>query len=101
MPTVSNNVTLVSCDLKCNYIHSPLTQKLYLLKYLYSKNIYLLCTNMRYIVPFIRDLLYNYVNIPEYLSLFIYYFYKMPRLSIVTFFNHILYFFSNIDLTCS
>ena len=40
---------------------------------------------MWYIVPFIRDLVYIYVNIPEYLSLFIYYFYKMPRLLIVIF----------------
>ena len=74
MPTVSNNVTLVSCDLKCNCIDAPLTPKLYILNYLCARNIYLLCTSMRCIVPFIRALICMYVNIPEYLSLFIYYF---------------------------
>ena len=85
MPTVSNNVTLVSCDLKFNCIESPLMPQLYILNHLCARNLYLLCTGMRYIVRFIRALVCIYVNIPEYLSLFIYYFYKMPRLSIVIF----------------
>ena len=85
MITISNNVTLVSCDLKFICIESPLMPQLYILNYLCARNLYLLRTGMRYIVRFIRALVCIYVNIPEYLSLFIYYFYKMPRLSIVIF----------------